>query len=50
MKAMMSIFLIVKTPGVLNEMNSSAWYIIGAIVALLLLIYLVIALVKPEKF
>jgi K+-transporting ATPase KdpF subunit len=32
------------------EMNSIFWYVTGGIVALLLLIYLVIALVKPEKF
>lgn len=53
MKAVMNIFLIPALniqKNVLNEMNSSTWYVIGAIVALLLLIYLVIALIKPEKF
>ena len=33
-----------------TEMNSISWFLIGAIVAVLLLVYLVIALVKPEKF
>jgi K+-transporting ATPase KdpF subunit len=48
MKALWNHILIV--PASRIEMNSSLWYVIGVIVALLLLIYLVIALVKPEKF
>jgi len=48
MKTIGDIILIV--PEARIEMNSSLWYVTGAIVALLLLIYLVIALVKPEKF
>jgi K+-transporting ATPase KdpF subunit len=32
------------------EMNSFAWYAIGALIALFLLGYLVYALIKPEKF
>jgi len=31
-------------------MNSPAWYIIGALLAIFLLAYLIYALVKPEKF
>jgi len=31
-------------------MNSPAWYIIGALLALFLLAYLIYALVKPENF
>jgi len=48
MKTIMNNILMTQTSKI--EMNSSMWYIIGAIVALLLLVYLVIALVKPEKF
>jgi K+-transporting ATPase KdpF subunit len=33
-----------------TEMNSSAWYIIAGIIALLILGYLLITLLKPEKF
>ena len=33
-----------------SEMNSPAWYIIGALIALFLIAYLIYALVKPEKF
>ena len=32
------------------EMNSIAWYIAGALIALLLLGYLLYSLIKPEKF
>lgn len=32
------------------EMNSIAWYAVGALIALLLLAYLLYSLVKPEKF
>lgn len=32
------------------EMNSIAWYIAGALIALLLLAYLLYSLIKPEKF
>lgn len=31
-------------------MNSLAWYITGAIIALFLFAYLVYSLIKPEKF
>lgn len=31
-------------------MNSLAWYVIGALIALLLLGYLLYSLIKPEKF
>lgn len=54
MKAILSIFLIVLSSSHQKsmpiEMNSHFWYAIGIIVALLLLIYLIIALVRPEKF
>ena len=54
MKAIMSIFLVVPASTAQSsmpmEMNSTTWYVIGAIVAILLLIYLVLALIKPEKF
>ena len=33
-----------------GAMNSPAWYIIGALLAILLLAYLIYALIKPEKF
>lgn len=33
-----------------GEMNSPTWYIIGALLSVLLLAYLIYALVKPEKF
>ena len=33
-----------------KDMNTSAWYALGAVIAILLLIYLVISLVKPDKF
>jgi K+-transporting ATPase KdpF subunit len=32
------------------EMNSFAWYAIGALIALFLFAYLIYALIKPEKF
>jgi K+-transporting ATPase KdpF subunit len=32
------------------EMNSIVWYMIGAMISLILLAYLIYALVKPEKF
>lgn len=32
------------------EMNSIVWYIAGALIALLLLAYLLYSLIKPEKF
>jgi len=32
------------------EMNSFTWYALGALIALLLLGYLIYALIKPEKF
>ncbi|MGD0710480.1 MAG: K(+)-transporting ATPase subunit F [Bacteroidales bacterium] len=54
MKTIMSIFLAVPAPTPQNsmpmEMNSNTWFAIGLVVAILLLIYLVIAMVKPEKF
>jgi K+-transporting ATPase KdpF subunit len=33
-----------------GEMNSPAWYMIGALLAIFLLAYLIYALIKPEKF
>lgn len=33
-----------------NEVNSSTGYVIGAVVALLILGYLIYSLVKPENF
>jgi K+-transporting ATPase KdpF subunit len=33
-----------------GEMNSIAWYGLGALIALLLLAYLMYSLIKPEKF
>ncbi|MCX6270465.1 MAG: K(+)-transporting ATPase subunit F [Bacteroidetes bacterium] len=54
MKSILSILLVVpnripaqNTP---LEMNSAGWMAAGAIIALLLMIYLVITLIKPEKF
>ena len=32
------------------EMNSPVWYFIGALIALLLLGYLIYSLIRPEKF
>jgi len=32
------------------EMNSVAWYAVGALIALLLFGYLLYSLIKPEKF
>lgn len=32
------------------EMNSLAWYAVGALIVLFLLGYLIYALIKPEKF
>ena len=32
------------------EMNSISWYVAGALIALLLLAYLLYSLIKPEKF
>ena len=32
------------------EMNSTTWFVIGAVVALLLFVYLTFTLIKPEKF
>jgi len=48
MKVVINYILI--TPASRIEMNSSSWYVTGAIAALLLLVYLVTALIKPEKF
>jgi K+-transporting ATPase KdpF subunit len=54
MKTTMNILLAVPTSlpqaKIPMEMNSTSWYVIGAIVAFLLLIYLFMALIKPEKF
>ena len=54
MKSIMNIFLVVQPPAAQNnmpmEMNSNTWFVIGLVVAILLLIYLIIAMVKPEKF
>ena len=33
-----------------DGMNSPVWYLIGAILSILLLAYLIYALIKPEKF
>jgi len=32
------------------EMNTTTWFVIGTVVALLLFIYLLFTLIKPEKF
>jgi K+-transporting ATPase KdpF subunit len=32
------------------EMNNSTGYVIGALIAFIILIYLIYSLVKPEKF
>ncbi len=42
-----TIFII---PSTVPDMNSSAGYLIGAVLALIILGYLVYSLVKPEKF
>jgi len=33
-----------------GEMNSPAWYVIGALLTIFLFAYLIYALIKPEKF
>jgi K+-transporting ATPase KdpF subunit len=33
-----------------GEMNSPAWYIVGALLTIFLFAYLIYALIKPEKF
>jgi K+-transporting ATPase KdpF subunit len=43
---MKTIFLMVAT----TEMSTPAGYIIGAIIAIVILGYLVYSLIKPEKF
>ena len=43
---MKTIFLMVST----TEMSSPTGYIIGAIIAIVILGYLVYSLIKPEKF
>jgi len=49
-------FILVAVPSALEggqktvEMNSRAWYFIGALIALLLLGYLIYSLIRPEKF
>jgi K+-transporting ATPase KdpF subunit len=54
MKAIKNILLIVpltvQQKSMPTGMNSHFWYAVGIIVAMVLLIYLVIALFKPEKF
>ncbi len=32
------------------SMNTASWYLIAGIVAFLILLYLLLALIKPEKF
>ena len=54
MKSILNIFLLQSAPlshgKIQTEMSSASLYIAGVITAFLLLIYLVISLVKPEKF
>ncbi len=38
------------TQGHLQAMNGMAWYILGALIAFVLLGYLLYSLIKPEKF
>ncbi|MCX6230276.1 MAG: K(+)-transporting ATPase subunit F [Bacteroidetes bacterium] len=45
---MKTIILLVKTNPILPD-NSTA-YIIGAVIALFIIIYLIYSLIKPEKF
>jgi len=33
-----------------GDMNSAAWYIVGALLTIFLFAYLIYALIKPEKF
>ena len=33
-----------------GQMNSIGWYVAGALIAILLLAYLMVSLIKPEKF
>jgi K+-transporting ATPase KdpF subunit len=33
-----------------GEMNSLAWYLVGALLTIFLFAYLIYALIKPEKF
>ena len=54
MKTLMNIILVVPSSLSQNkmpdQMNGPAWIILGEIVAILLLIYLIITLIKPDKF
>jgi len=54
MKTNMNVFLVITVAVPQDQltarMNSATWLAIGAIIALLLFVYLVISLVKPEKF
>ena len=54
MKMLEFIFGIILTPvyptAVNEQMNSTTWYLIGALIVLGLLLYLVYALLKPENF
>lgn len=45
----MNATILVVSPGAF-EMNSSTGYVIGAVIALIILGYLLYSLVKPEKF
>ena len=45
----MNATMLVVTPGVF-EMNSPTGYAIGAVIALIILGYLLYSLIKPEKF
>ncbi|MEI6123781.1 MAG: potassium-transporting ATPase subunit F [Bacteroidota bacterium] len=46
---MKTLLLLVTTPPNLGPLNTSA-YLIGSLIALLILVYLVYTLIKPDKF
>jgi len=54
MKTLLNIILVVPSDMSKNkmpdQMNGTAWFILGSIVAILLLIYLILTLIKPDKF
>ena len=47
-------FLAIVPPALVSgssgDMNSAKWYITGALIAVLLIAYLIYSLIKPEKF
>ncbi|MEI6823737.1 MAG: K(+)-transporting ATPase subunit F [Bacteroidota bacterium] len=55
MNTIMNIFLVAIAPELSKDttpmqMNTDSWLLVGVIIAILLLIYLIISLIKPDKF